>query len=140
MTRFHSRCTFIAGDERAIMAAEARSVADRQIALGNEHEDSGAFAAALSCYLNATRTAPDYPRAYLNLASALDHVGRSSDAVDALQMALTLDPTYAPAHYNLGKLHASKSQYDAAERALRNALRLDPAFVDAAIVLASVCE
>jgi predicted O-linked N-acetylglucosamine transferase (SPINDLY family) len=122
------------------MTSEARSVADRQIALGNEHEDSGAFEAALSCYLDAVKTAPDYPRAHLNLASALEHVGRTGDAVDALKMALTLDPTYAPAHYNLGKLHASKLQYDAAERELRSALRLNPAFVDAAIVLASVCE
>ncbi|HVS56112.1 MAG TPA: tetratricopeptide repeat protein, partial [Casimicrobiaceae bacterium] len=122
------------------MSPEARSAADRQIALGNDHEDSGAFEAALSCYLDAIKTAPDYPRAQLNLASALEHLGRSNEAVNALQKALTLDPTYAPAHYNLGKLHASKRQYEAAERELRSALRLDPAFVDAAIVLASVCE
>ena len=122
------------------MTSEATIVADRQIALGNEHEDSGAFEAALSCYLDAVKTAPDYPRAHLNLASALEHIGRTGDAIDALQMALTLDPTYAPAHYNLGKLHASKRQHDSAERELRSALRLNPAFVEAAIVLASVCE
>jgi protein O-GlcNAc transferase len=122
------------------MSSEARSAADRQIALGNEHEDSGAFETALSCYLDAIKTAPDYPRARLNLASALEHLGRTNEAVDALQAALTLDPTYAPAHYNLGKLHAAKRHYEAAERELRSALRLDPAFVDAAIVLASVCE
>ena len=122
------------------MSPEARSAADRQIALGNEHEDSGAFEAALSCYLDAIKAAPDYARAQLNLASALEHLGRTNEAVNALQTALTLDPTYAPAHYNLGKLHASKRQYEAAERELRSALRLDPAFVDAAIVLASVCE
>ena len=122
------------------MSSEAKSVADRQIALGNRHEDSGAFETALSCYLDAIKTAPDYPRARLNLASALDHLGRTNDAVNALQTALTLDPTYAPAHYNLGRLHASKRQYEAAERELRSALRLDPGFVDAAIVLASVFE
>jgi protein O-GlcNAc transferase len=122
------------------MSPETKSAADRQIALGNEHEDRGAFDAALACYLDATNTAPDYPRAQLNLASALGHVGRLDDAVDALQRALTLDPTYAPAHYNLGRLHASRRQYESAERELRNALRIDPAFVDAAIVLASVCE
>ncbi len=122
------------------MSSEAKSVADRQIALGNHHEDSGAFETALYCYLDAIKTAPDYPRAQLNLASALEHLGRTNDAVNALQTALTLDPTYAPAHYNLGKLHASKRQYEAAERELRSVLRLDPAFVDAAIVLASVFE
>jgi protein O-GlcNAc transferase len=122
------------------MSPEAKSAADRQIALGNAHEDSGAFEAARSCYLDAIKAAPDYARAQLNLASALDHLGRTNEAVNALQTALTLDPTYAPAHYNLGKLRASKRQYDAAERELRSALRLDPAFVDAAIVLASVCE
>jgi predicted O-linked N-acetylglucosamine transferase (SPINDLY family) len=119
---------------------EKKSAADTQIKLGNEHEDRGAFEAALSCYLVAVKAAPDYPRAHLNLASALALVGRFDDAVDALQMSLTLDPTYAPAHYNLGKLHASRRQFDAAERELRNALRLDPSFVDAAIVLASVCD
>jgi protein O-GlcNAc transferase len=122
------------------MSSEGRIVADRQIALGNQHEDSGAFEAALSCYLDAIKTAPDYPRAHLNLASALEHVGRTGDAIGALQMALMLDPMYVPAHYNLGKLHASKRQYGAAERQLRDALRIDPACVDAAIVLASVCE
>jgi protein O-GlcNAc transferase len=122
------------------MSSEAKSVADRQIALGNEREDSGAFEDALGCYLDATKTAPDYPRAHLNLASALALVGRAADAVKALKIALTLDPTYAPAHYNLGKLHASLRQYESAERELRNAIRLDPGFRDAAIVLASVCE
>ena len=122
------------------MSSEPKSVADRQIALGNHHEDSEAFETALDCYLDAIKIAPDYPRAQLNLASALEHLGRTNDAVNALQTALTLDPTYAPAHYNLGKLHASKRQYEAAERELRSALRLDPAFVDAAIVLASVFE
>jgi protein O-GlcNAc transferase len=124
----------------AAMSADPRIIADRQIELGNEHEDNGRFEDALSCYLRAIDEAPDYPRAHLNLASALDRVGRASDAVEALQKALSLDPSYAPAHYNLGKLLASKHRYDEAERELRNALRLEPGFVDAAIVLASVCE
>jgi len=122
------------------MSSEVRDLADQRIALGNKHEDSGALDAALSCYLDAIKTAPDYPRAHLNLASALELVGRSDDAVDSLQIALKLDPTYAPAHYNLGKLHASKRRYDAAERELREAIRLTPAFMDAAIVLAGVYE
>src|ERR1700687_3289692 len=125
MARLRSRCSLALSGQGAGMTSEARTVADRQIVLGNEHEDSGAFEAALSCYLDAVKTAPDYPRAHLNLASALEHAGRTGDAVGALQMALTLDPTYAPAHYNLGKLHASKRQYEAAERELRSALRLD---------------
>lgn len=122
------------------MTVEAWGAADHEIARGNGHEDQGAFEAALSCYLDATKIAPDYPRARLNLASALEHVDRIDDAVDALKLAITLDPTYVPARYNLGKLYASNRQYEAAERELGVALCLDPACVDAAIVLASVRE
>lgn len=122
------------------MVDDAHILADHQIALGNQHEDSGAFDAALLCYRDAVRIAPDYARAQLNLASALELVGRTDDALAALQSALALDPGYAPAYYNLGKLLASHRQYDAAERTLQSSLRLDPTLVAAAIILASVYE
>ncbi len=122
------------------MATEARTVADDQIARGNKYEDDGALDEALSCYLDAVTTAPDYPRAQLNLASVLELLGRTDDALLALQTALTLDPKYAPGYFNLGKLHASHGQHEAAERELRSAFSLDPLLVDAMVVLASVYE
>ena len=72
------------------MSSEARSAADRQIALGNEYEDGGAFEAALSCYLDAIKTAPDYPRAQLNLASALEHVAAVALAAKNARIAWAL--------------------------------------------------
>ncbi len=122
------------------MADDARKLADQKITAGNQHEDSAAFEAALICYGDAVRLAPDYARAHLNLASALELLGRTDDAIAALNSALTLELAYAPAYYNLGKLHASHRQYDAAEEALRSSLRIDPTLVAAAIILASVYE
>ena len=52
--------------------------------------------------------------------------GQLSEAVDALEQAVTLLPHDASNHANLGLALVCKGQYDLAEPELRRALELDP--------------
>jgi protein O-GlcNAc transferase len=118
----------------------ARHAADTEIARGHDYEDAKQLESAMRCYQAAITHAPDYPRAYLNVANALRAMGRNVEAEAALQRALQLDPAYAPALYNLGKLHAAMKATDLAIADLRSALVLAPNWADAAIFLASLLE
>ena len=59
----------------------------------------------LSLWTEATRVAPESPRAWAGLSHAVRLAGRLDDALELSQRALEIDATYAPAHlthaYNL---------------------------------------
>jgi predicted O-linked N-acetylglucosamine transferase (SPINDLY family) len=114
--------------------------ADRLIAQGNELEDNGDFAAALSCYRAALALAPDYARAHMNVGNALQRLGRLDEAIAVQREATVRAPDYAPAHFNLASLLVVSGDLAAAESKLREALRLQPDMVEAAVVLADVLE
>jgi protein O-GlcNAc transferase len=118
----------------------ASEPADRLIAQGNELEDNGDFAAALSCYRAALTVAPDYARAHMNVGNALRRLGRLDEAIAAQRQAAVCAPDYAPAHFNLAALLLASGDFGAAESQLRDALRLQPDLVEAAILLAEVLE
>ncbi len=124
------------GDEAT--ATQSIQRAEELIAQGNTLEDSGDLELALERYRQASRIAPDFARAWVNIGNALQLMGKIDEAIPAQETALRLAPDSAPAHYNLGALLARKSNWARAEGSLREALRLRPEMADAAIFLADV--
>jgi protein O-GlcNAc transferase len=112
----------------------------RLIESGHRFEDAGDFRAALAEYQAAVAVAPSHIRAYLNLGNALQRLGRTPDAVMALNTALRIDPGSAPCHFNLGHAYMAAQDPDAAEREFREALLLDPGMASAAIALANLLD
>lgn len=83
--------------------------ADELIARGNTLEDRGEIDGARVCYEAAIAVAPTYPRAWVNLSNALVLLGKTSEAIAALQRAIHLGD-YAPAELNLGNLLLQSGQ------------------------------
>jgi len=118
----------------------ARSAADRLIEEGNRAENAGQVREACALYRRAVTTAPDYARAHLNLAIALEATGDAQAALTSYQAALANDPADPYANYNLGRLLYTQGELERAEERLSQALRSRPDFPDAAVVLASVYD
>lgn len=65
------------------------------------------------------------------LGVALRQMGRSKDALEALQKAAALMPTDADAHMNLGATRLELGQLPEAETSFRQALEIQPTFAEA---------
>jgi predicted O-linked N-acetylglucosamine transferase (SPINDLY family) len=113
---------------------------DQLLAHGNELEASGQYAAALELYESAARTAPAYPRAYMNIGNALQQLHRFDEAAESYREAIRIAPDYAPARFNLGSFLASHGDNEAGEIQLREALRIEPRLVEAAVVMSIIME
>ena len=71
-------------------------------------------------FLDITRTHPELPEPYNNLAVVYAAQGKFSEAEQALKNAINTHPSYATAHENLGDIYAKM-----ASRAYNQALELD---------------
>jgi len=60
------------------------------------------------------------------LARIADHQGRTSEAIQHLELAVKAHPRYADAYAELGIIHLKQREYLQAEEALHAALKLDP--------------
>jgi tetratricopeptide (TPR) repeat protein len=69
---------------------------------------------------------PDFSRAYLFQAGALEHFGKLEDALKKLRRAAELDPNDPNYHYQVGRLHSRLSQWPEAMIALEHAQQLQP--------------
>ncbi len=74
---------------------------------------------------------PNNPRAHNNLGVALDHAGRTPEAIEHLERVLRITPDYAEAHNNLGKALAQVGRVPEAIAHYQQALRLKPDFAEA---------
>jgi Flp pilus assembly protein TadD len=94
---------------------EARSVADRYVAL-----------------------APDSARALYSRGIVALRIGDARTARDDFGKLLHANPSYAVAHYDLALAEERLSRFDAAERELRSALTLAPTYARARLALGVV--
>jgi protein O-GlcNAc transferase len=116
------------------------AAADRLINEGNRAERAGQLREACALYLQAVGAAPDYGKAHLNLAIALEALGDGEAALASYEAALANDPADPYANYNLGRLRYNRGELRRAEDLLTQALRNRPDFPDACVVLASIYD
>jgi tetratricopeptide (TPR) repeat protein len=76
------------------------------------------------------------PWPYLNLALALQFMGKAPEAETNLRQALRLDPQLAPAHYHLGNVLQQQGQLDAAVQEQLAAARIDDKYAEPHVALA----
>jgi 2-polyprenyl-3-methyl-5-hydroxy-6-metoxy-1,4-benzoquinol methylase len=70
------------------------------------------------------------------MANAFDSLGRTAEAVESYQRALTINPDYAEVHFNLGTLAIARGDHDEAIRSLRRAVEIKSDFAHAHRTLA----
>ena len=87
----------------------------------------------------AIQLAPPYAPLEYKLASALDKVGRSDEAVKHYQAALALDDQSAKTHNDFAVLLMSRHQDAEAKRHLERAIELDPDLANAHANLSLLC-
>lgn len=85
-----------------------------------------------------TEAVPEFTPAWLTLATALQTLNRTDEAVQAYHAALEANPNAADAHFDLAKLRLSEGRRDLAIEHYRQALALDPNYAMAHINLASI--
>ncbi|MFT4541703.1 MAG: tetratricopeptide (TPR) repeat protein [Planctomycetota bacterium] len=81
---------------------------------------------AVSHYLRAIGTDPNYVEAWNNLGNALATSDRTREAIGAYQRALRIAPTYADAHFNLAESFSAAGDIGSARKHWRAYLAQDP--------------
>jgi tetratricopeptide (TPR) repeat protein len=100
--------------------------------LGNHAEEIDLYHRAVRCGYN------EDDQLYFNLGMALAELGRSENAVAAMERAVALDPRNAENHFGLGLAAASAGRMDLALSALTKAVVVDPRHWDARLELARI--
>ena len=118
----------------------ARAEADRLLADGHRLEDAGDAEGALLAYRRAGAADDAHARVPLNVANALQKLGRTAEAVSTLEAFIALNTGNAAALFNLGALYAVQAKLEDAETSFHRALQLEPSMAEAAVGLASVLE
>lgn len=73
----------------------------------------------------AIKAWPQFPDAYILLATAYMQQGKQGEAKSALDRAIELDPQLPEARFTLGALENSRKDYASAEKSLMEGLKLD---------------
>ena len=118
----------------------ARGDADRLIERGQQLEDAGNAERALELYQAAAVRAPDYARAQMNVAHALEELRRWDDAEIAHRAAVQYEPNNARPAFNLGLFLKKVGKLQEAEEQLLRAGQLQPDLVEVPIALADLYE
>ena len=82
------------------------------------------------------RLQPSHTSAWLLLATCLDNLGQTDDAVSAYKQTINLDPmatTARDAWNNLGLLYMHEKKWEDAKKSFDEALRIDPTFQPARV-------
>ena len=87
---------------------------------------SSDFAKATELYGKVVEADPEYPRARVQLGSALAAMGNWEAALEQYQEALRLSPTNSRAHYDIGLIHTWRGESEEAIERYRAALESDP--------------
>ncbi|MCX6952486.1 MAG: tetratricopeptide repeat protein [Verrucomicrobia bacterium] len=93
---------------------------------------------AVAIWADTVAHCPANPRAHNNLALALVHAGRASEAHDAYARAVALDPGYVSARYNWGVALLAAGRIAEAATQFEAAVRLAPSHADATLNLGNV--
>ncbi len=99
--------------------------------LGVFQLDRGNAAAAVDYFLRAVSWDTNSAPLYDTLAVALSILGRSAEAVTALQAACRLEPREATYHYRLGLAWNEVGRLDEARQSLEQAVKFNPQFTQA---------
>jgi Flp pilus assembly protein TadD len=117
--------------QRAIAVGGNSTVSQNN--LGVALREAGRLDEAAACFLEATQLEPRHARAHANLGSVRFLQGRFVEAIEALEVALSLHAAYeharlnmARAQYNLANASWRQGQLNAAEAGYREAIRWDP--------------
>jgi Flp pilus assembly protein TadD len=90
----------------------------------------GAYAEAVTQYLELLRLKPNHADAHSNVGAALAKLGRYAQAEEHLREAIRVKPNDAPTLANLGNVLRLTGRFDEAENTLRRALKLQPSDVN----------
>lgn len=123
--------------------ALARVEADRDDArawgeLGMVYDSERLRTLALECFDVAARLDPRQPRWPYRSAVTLAKLGRTDEAVAAIERALVLEPGYPPSHYRLGLYRLESGDLARAEASFERATELDSIYPGGWIGLARV--
>jgi tetratricopeptide (TPR) repeat protein len=125
--------------EAAIAALESeRENGSAWAELGMVYDSERLRLLALECYDVAERLEPRQPRWPYRSAVALARLGRTDEAIAAIERSLALEPEYPPSHYRLGLYRLGNGDLERAEAAFRTATELDSVYPGGWIGLARV--
>lgn len=91
----------------------------------------GKMAEAVSAFSRAIAQGLDSAEVYLNLGVALERLGESEPARDALEKATEIDPENAPSRFHLANLYRNQKDNERAESLYRRAIELRPDLAEA---------
>lgn len=95
--------------------------------LGNTHLGMGQFEEALESYAVVLAYAPDHPETLINMAYAMECLGRLHEALSHLNHLIELTPAQAAALGNRGNVLTKLNRFDDALRDYQKAQRIEPA-------------
>ncbi len=121
-------------------AEDATAQAQSWIQQGNQLEDSGNLAAALSLYRRAADAAPLLPAAHLNLGIALMAQGELDAAESAYQAGLAIDAAHPFLLYNHAVLAQQRGNWVKTRQLAERAIRYKPDFGLAYVVLSNALD
>ncbi|MBU0995463.1 MAG: tetratricopeptide repeat protein [Proteobacteria bacterium] len=109
------------------------------VRLGDFCFNRGRFETAEGMYRKALHHAPDYARAYNNLASTVEQQNGPTDAViENYLQAIRLRPDFIEAYYNLGVVFLATGCVDEAIDKFKQALDIQPDYALAKVKLSEV--
>ena len=111
--------------------ADSENPSQQQLSSLLEHYQNGRLNEAEKLALSITNEFPKHQFGWKMLGAVLGQVGRTSEAVDAEQIAVALSPQDAEAHSNLGNTLHGLGRLDEAETSCRQAIALKPEFAEA---------
>jgi tetratricopeptide (TPR) repeat protein len=123
-------------DAQEVEAETAR----RHLRLGDMLWNRGRPNAAVAEYARGRDAAQDDPIVAARFARASVSVGRTDDAIRAIQSVLSRYPDYAPGHVILGAAFAKAGKAMDAGRSLREAIRINPFDPEPHCTLTKVAE
>lgn len=96
------------------------------VILGRVHRKQEKHQEAVSDFTRATRIAPEFSRAWMELALTAQEGGDAPAALQHLQRSLKVNPYYSPSYTHLGILLLNQQRRDDAAKAFECALALHP--------------
>lgn len=129
----------IEAEARAVLAAEAATVADQAYAhfrLGIIAERNDEDERAREHFMQLTALQPELPHGHTQLGIALQKLGRRDEAEAALRRAIESEPRFASAHLELGVVLAATGRAAAARNSFERAIALQPWYPEAFVELA----
>lgn len=118
--------------QHRIQRLDARS----QFIAAVEHHQAGRLSEAVAAYWRTLASAPGEPAVWSNLGVALTALDRLGDALQAFEVAASLNPDFAPAYSGKGAVERELLRLNSAHASFQRALEIEPAYAEARCNLA----